>query len=68
MHELKPCPFCGTTATSLDEWNRVFSWYRVQCDNPKCGSRTRDYIINVHLKSSEAAMRRNAIRAWNRRA
>jgi len=37
MDELKPCPFCGSGATCIDDYCEGWeTYYTVQCDNGKC--------------------------------
>lgn len=54
MAELKPCPFCGGTATAQKNSN---TWWRIKCDNCPCEVGRYWY----HKKA-------DAIEAWNRRA
>ena len=54
MTELKPCPFCGGTATILKIDN---VWYEVHCDNCPC-----------NVGRCWFPKREEAIAAWNRRA
>ena len=54
MHDLKPCPFCGTDdELVIEEDERKLSW-RVYCDT--CGLHTDDYPTREH-----------AVSAWNTR-
>ena len=56
MTDLKPCPFCGETATV--RYNTVFDFVP-WCKNPDC-------ILNDLMLGYETEEK--AIEAWNRRA
>lgn len=63
--ELKPCPFCGSTARVWGAIERkVFginrpTFYTVECDNEECGC---VYGDNLQLDLEEV------VEAWNKRA
>lgn len=53
--QLKPCPFCGSTAELL----HTKTWdYFVRCTDKGCAARTRQYHENNV----------GAVDAWNKRA
>ena len=52
--KLKPCPFCGGTASVVKNSN---TWYRVVCDDCPC-----------EVGRYWFGKRNDAIEAWNRRA
>lgn len=54
--KLKPCPFCGSTASIWGIGGFVF--YGVECDNEECGC---TYGNNMQLSYEEA------IEMWNKR-
>ena len=57
MHELKPCPFCGSQPITFNTGNAYPEiYYRVICPNNCC--------MQSKLYDSLA----DAIEAWNRRA
>ena len=39
--ELKPCPFCGSTAAHLSDLSGKLNEWQVKCD--RCGSRTQRF-------------------------
>ena len=54
--ELKPCPFCGSTATV---WGiNGYEFCSVECDNEECGC---VYGDNLQLSYEEV------VEAWNKR-
>ena len=53
MAELKPCPFCGGSASVLKVDN---TWYEVRCDNCPCNVGRLWFYT-----------RKDATKAWNRR-
>ena len=56
MNELKPCPFCGGTATIMKvEIPEMRVFWRVECSD--CGASTWYRMMK----------REYAVRAWNRR-
>ena len=55
MNKLKPCPFCGSPATMLEEFD-VDKWFYIQCSNGLCSSRSDGW------RTKELA-----IEAWNKR-
>ncbi len=57
MPELKPCPFCGEEAERTEKTDDGL--YGVRCHNPYCIG--RDIFPAFYVK-------KNAIKAWNRRA
>lgn len=56
MSELKPCPFCGSEANMLGDYD--YSNYHANCTNDECGC----YWVACYETEQEA------IEAWNRRA
>lgn len=58
--ELKPCPFCGSTARIWGAVERrVPTFYTVECNNEECGC---VYGDNLQLDLEEV------VEAWNKRA
>ena len=56
MSDLKPCPFCGSTATV---WGLGgYKFFVIECDNEQCGC---SYGDNMQLSLKEV------IKMWNKR-
>ena len=55
QEELKPCPFCSSTANVEYEWTDKWTW-QVVCGGENCGAMTR-----------MCRTEKEAIAAWNQR-
>lgn len=56
--KLKPCPFCGRSATVYMQQSFIKESYIIECDNYKCGC---TYGGNMSLTQQQV------IRRWNKR-
>ena len=52
MDKLKPCPFCGSKASTYED-----IWFYVRCDRTDCSASSDGWRTS-----------RLAIKAWNRRS
>ena len=74
MTELKPCPFCGRKVRmrKYPLWHDSHGYYGcyeyvIECENPQCGCHIKLSQNDTIYRNKEEA-KRNAIKAWNRRA
>ena len=63
MNKLKPCPFCGGSASIGVTKKTLRLQYTVSCNNVRCIAHNLSNPFAIHYLSEP-----EAIEAWNRRA